>query len=65
MPLTFPTLAEQCLASFRNSTKTISLATIARDMRAEVRKGWDVTEYTRRAHLAPFGNYIHDSLDAA
>ncbi len=45
MPLTFPTQAEQCLAEFRASTKTVSLATIAKRRGADVVQHWDHKEY--------------------
>lgn len=38
MTLTFPTMAEQALAEFRSSTKTTSIATIAKRMGATVEK---------------------------
>ena len=35
MPLTFPTLAEQCRDRFLTSKKTVSLSTLARRMKAQ------------------------------
>ena len=46
MSLTFPTQAEQVLEQFRTSTRTVSLATIARKRGAEVERHWDHTLYT-------------------
>ena len=46
MPLTFPTMAEQAVAEFRNATRTASLARIARRRGAEVERKWDHTLYT-------------------
>lgn len=45
MPLTFPTLAEQCAARFYNSSKTISIATIAKQMNAAVSYDYPITSY--------------------
>jgi hypothetical protein len=38
MTLTFPTIAEQVLAEFNSSTKTVSIATLARKRGAHVNK---------------------------
>lgn len=46
MPLTFPTMAEQCEAAFRNAARTVSIATIARRMGAERNRVYPVTWYT-------------------
>ena len=43
--LTFPTQAEQALAEFQSSRKTISLATIAKKRGAFVEKTWGETTY--------------------
>ena len=44
--LTFPTIAEQVVKEFESSTRTVSLATLARRRGAEVRKLWPGgTEY--------------------
>lgn len=45
--LTFPTMAEQAVAEFREPGKTKSLATIAKRMGADVKKTFEgVTTYT-------------------
>lgn len=41
MPLTFPTQAEQAIARFKALTKTISMATIALEMKAGKEKLYD------------------------
>ena len=41
----FPTLAEKALAEFRNATRTVSLATIAKRYGADVERGWQETIY--------------------
>lgn len=46
MALTFPTQAEQCVRAFLSTTKTISLATIAKKMGAEKRVADGITSYT-------------------
>lgn len=43
MPLTFPTQAEQAEAEFRNATKAISLATIAKRMGASLERKFPST----------------------
>jgi hypothetical protein len=43
MTLKFPTMAEQALAMFRNSTKTTSLTTIAKSFEAERDHKWPNT----------------------
>lgn len=45
MPLTFPTQAEQCVAQFKSSPKTIAIPTIAKEMGAVVCKRGSTTEY--------------------
>lgn len=41
--LTFPTIAEQVAEEFRASTRTVSVATIARKRGATVERKWDHT----------------------
>lgn len=43
--LTFPTMAEKIEAAFRNATKAVSVATLAKKAGAEVVKGWQNTTY--------------------
>ena len=45
MQLTFPTMAEQVVAAFRNATKTVSIVTLAKQQGAHVTKANGVTEY--------------------
>lgn len=46
MTLSFPTLAEQALAKFRNSKKTISLVTICTEMDAQREDCYPKTTWT-------------------
>ena len=43
--LTFPTKAEQCMNAFHAATKTISVATIAKQMDAVVEYDYPFTDY--------------------
>ena len=46
MPLQFPTIAEQVAQEFRESKRTISIATLAKKRGADVDRKWPKTIYT-------------------